>query len=154
VTEFRLETVIRAPRDRVFDLARSVDLHVESMGRHGERAVAGVTSGLLGPGDEVTWRARHFGLSWAFTSRITAFDPPSFFRDEMARGPFARFAHDHRFEERDGETLMVDVVDYAVPFGPLGRLGDRLVLRRHLESLIAARQRAVKLTAEREPDID
>jgi hypothetical protein len=58
----QLTTIILAPVERVFDLARSIDLHVASTAHTGERAVAGVTSGLLGPGEEVTWRAKHFGV--------------------------------------------------------------------------------------------
>ena len=54
-----LATSIAAPIDRVFDLARSIDLHTNSTSGTGERAVAGVTSGLIGPEQEVTWRARH-----------------------------------------------------------------------------------------------
>jgi hypothetical protein len=60
-------SLIRAPVERVFDLARSVELHVASTAQTGERAVGGVTTGLLGPGDEVTWRARHFAV-WQETA--------------------------------------------------------------------------------------
>jgi len=65
-------TIIRAPIERCFDLARSIDLHVESMKHTGEKAVAGVTSGLIGLGQEVTWEARHFTVRQRLTSRITA----------------------------------------------------------------------------------
>src|ERR1700680_927295 len=40
-------TRIEAPADLCFDLARSVELHVESTSETQERAVEGVTSGLL-----------------------------------------------------------------------------------------------------------
>ena len=52
-----LVTEIKAPIGRVFDLSRSIDLHTASVGHTGEQAIAGVTSGLIGPGEEVTWRA-------------------------------------------------------------------------------------------------
>lgn len=57
-----LTTLIAAPVERVFDLARSIDMHQDSMKGSGESAIAGVTSGLIGEGEEVTWRARHFGV--------------------------------------------------------------------------------------------
>jgi hypothetical protein len=57
-----LATSIAAPIERVFDLARSIDLHMKSTSRTGERAIAGTTSGLIGLGQGVTWRARHFGI--------------------------------------------------------------------------------------------
>ena len=83
-----LTTEIDAPISRVFDLARSIDLHTNSTSRTGERAVAGVTSGLIGPGDEVTWRARHFGVWQSLTVRVEVFEPPTHFSDRMLRGAF------------------------------------------------------------------
>ncbi len=71
-----LSTAINAPVERVFDLARSIDLHTASTSKTGERAVGGVTSGLIGMGDEVTWEARHFGVKQRLTVRVTVFDPP------------------------------------------------------------------------------
>jgi hypothetical protein len=53
----RVEVDINAPAAVCFDMARSVDAHIESARTTGERAVAGVTSGMLTLGDEVTWRA-------------------------------------------------------------------------------------------------
>jgi len=86
VTRIELTTSIRAPREVGFDLARDLDLHLRSMAHTGERAVAGRTNGLIGPGEEVTWRARHFGVVHHHASRITAFEPPSYFRDSMVAG--------------------------------------------------------------------
>ena len=94
-----LLTTISAPRQRCFDLARSVDVHVRSTSATEESVIAGRTAGLLALDEEVTWRARHFGMPLTLTSRITAFDPPNHFRDSMVRGPLARLAHDHYFTE-------------------------------------------------------
>lgn len=66
-----LATSIAAPIERVFDLARSIELHTNSTLSTGERAVAGVTSGLIGQDEEVTWRARHFGVWQSLTVRVT-----------------------------------------------------------------------------------
>jgi hypothetical protein len=57
-----LETRIAAPAERCFLLSLSVDLHKASTEQTSEEAIAGVTSGIMGPGEDVTWRARHFGL--------------------------------------------------------------------------------------------
>ena len=66
-----LSTIIDAPRLRVFDLARSIEAHQTSADKTGERAIAGVTKGLLGPDDEVTWEARHLGIRQRLTVRLT-----------------------------------------------------------------------------------
>lgn len=84
----RLETLVAAPPERCFDLARDVDLHQRSTAASSERVVGGVTSGLMGPGDQVTFTARHLGLERRLTSRISEFDRPRHFVDEMVAGPF------------------------------------------------------------------
>jgi ligand-binding SRPBCC domain-containing protein len=149
VARIELITHVSAPPERCFDLARSVDLHTHSTAATGERAVGGVTRGLLGPGQEVTWRARHFGVWQTLTSRITEYDRPRYFRDTMVRGAFRRFDHDHHFEpDGGGGTLMRDVFDYAAPLGPLGRLAEWLFLTRYMRRFLAERSRQVKTAAE------
>jgi ligand-binding SRPBCC domain-containing protein len=144
----RVVTEIQAPPALCFDLTRSIDLHVASTGDSGERAIAGVTSGLIGNGDEVTWSAKHFGIRQRLTSRITAFDPPHHFRDSLVRGAFARFDHDHYFEPHDGGTRMIDVFDYAAPGGFLGRLVERLILGGYMRRLLVERGLVIKAVAE------
>lgn len=143
-----LATPVRAPIERCFDLARSVDVHLAGAGDTGERAVAGVVRGLLGPGDEVTWRARHFGVWQLLTSRITQFERPLRFRDSMVRGAFARFDHDHSFEADGAVTIMRDRFDFTSPLGPLGRLADALVLTRYMRRFLVERNRVLREIAE------
>ncbi|MFE5838739.1 SRPBCC family protein [Arthrobacter sp. NPDC056493] len=123
----------------LFDLSRSIDAHKDSMARSREEAVAGITSGLITLGQEVTWRAWHFGLPIQMTSRITEMDAPHYFVDEQVRGPFRRFRHVHEFSEDPAGTIMVDRIDFAAPFGPLGRLAEKLFLARYLRRLIETR---------------
>ena len=145
--ELRIE--IGAPRQRCFDLARSVELHVRSTAATGERAVAGTTAGLLALGDEITWRARHFGVWQSLAGRITAYDRPRHFQDTMLRGAFRRLRHDHYFDEAPGGgTVMRDVFVYAAPLGPLGWLTERLVLTAYLRRFLEARNRELKAVAE------
>lgn len=143
-----LTTDIDAPIERVFDLARDLDLHAQSMAHTGERAVAGRMSGLVEVGETVTWRARHFGIWWSLTSRITSMQAPVRFEDVQERGPFASFRHEHRFERRGSGTRMFDRWEHRAPFGPLGRLADRLLLTRHMRSLLTTRNVALKQAAE------
>jgi hypothetical protein len=90
VSRIELVTRIAAPPERCFDLTRSLELHMRSTGSTGERAVAGTTSGLLGPGQQVTWRARHFFVWQELTSRITGYERPRWFRDEQVRSSMRR----------------------------------------------------------------
>jgi ligand-binding SRPBCC domain-containing protein len=147
----KIETIIRAPIERCFDLSRSVDLHKYSLSHTGEEAIAGITSGLMKLDDLVTWRARHFGIVQTFTSRITRYNPPKSFRDSMVpgSGAFARFDHDHIFEALDAEsTRMIDLLDWDCPLGWLGDLADALFVTRHMRKLIEVRNSAIKQVAE------
>ena len=141
-----LETKIAAPPERCFLLSLSIDLH---MAGSGECAIAGVTHGLVGAGETVTWRGRHFGLSIEHQSRIAKYERPRYFQDAMVRGAFRSFAHDHFFVEcSDGGTLMRDELRFAAPFGPAGWLAETLVLRRYLAGFLRRRNSLIRKTAE------
>lgn len=136
-----LATSIPASAQRCFDLSLSVDAHTASMSRSAERIVGGIGSGVMDLGDSVTWQARHFGVPFTMTSRITELSAPTRFVDEQVSGPFRRWWHEHVFEERDGATLMTDTVEFVAPLGPVGRLVERLVLTPYLTRLLAQRNR-------------
>jgi ligand-binding SRPBCC domain-containing protein len=148
MAEFRIVTKIAAPLERCFDLARDIDFHTQSLGATGERAVAGRTSGLIELSESVTWEGRHLGIRQRFTAEVTAFERPTYFRDVMTAGAFREFAHDHRFETRNGETIMTDEVVFRSPLGPLGRIADWLFLTRYMRRLLEGRCQAIKREAE------
>ena len=144
-----LETFISAPRERCFDLARSIDLHLVSTDGTNERAVAGVTSGLISLGQEVTWTGRHLGMRVSHASRITEYERPLHFQDAMVRGKFRTFRHDHFFDDlQPGRTRMRDVMEFAAPFGPIGRVVEILLLKRHMLHLLLRRNECIRRTAE------
>jgi ligand-binding SRPBCC domain-containing protein len=85
------------------------------------------------------------------TSRIIGYDRPRWFQDSQERGVFAWFVHDHHFEPAPGGgTVLRDVFRFAAPLGPLGRLAERLVLRRYMTRLLHARNDAIRRAAESE----
>jgi ligand-binding SRPBCC domain-containing protein len=141
-------TEIRAPAERVFDLSRSVDLHTRSAGTTRETAVAGITSGLLELGQEVTWRGKHFGIWQNLTSRITVFSRPDHFCDSMIQGAFRRLNHDHFFSTQGELTIMKDIFDFTSPLGILGRFADALFLKSYMRQFIVERNCVIKKTAE------
>lgn len=140
----QLTTVINAPIERCFDLARSIDLHKLSTGNTNEEAIAGVTSGLIGIGETVTWRAKHFGIRQSLTSKITALEYPFYFRDEMLDGIFKKIEHDHRFEKSNDCTLMKDYFEFESPLGFIGRIVNELVLKSYLKNLLIYRNQIIK----------
>ena len=149
MTVLKLVTEIRASPALCFDLSRDIDLHQRSMANSAEQAINGRTTGLIEQGEQVTWRARHFGLTHHHTAKITAFERPHHFRDEMIAGRFAEFVHDHHFEASKVGTRMRDVVAFRSPFGPLGAVVDALILRGYLRRLLETRNRTIRTEAER-----
>jgi ligand-binding SRPBCC domain-containing protein len=143
-----ISSSINAPIERVFDLARSIDLHTRSTAMTGERAIAGVTSGLIGLNEEVTWRAKHFGLWQSLTFKIIAYDRPFHFADEMLQGAFKRMRHDHYFESINTSTLMRDEFPFEAPHGILGRMVEVVVLKNYMQRFLIARNEVLKSTAE------
>ncbi|HEY8401650.1 MAG TPA: SRPBCC family protein [Cytophagaceae bacterium] len=145
-----LTTIINAPIERCFDLARSIDLHKKTMRHTNEEAIAGVTSGLIGLGEMVTWRAKHFGVVQTLTSRIDAYVYPTYFKDVMVKGIFKQLEHDHWFEEINGVTYMKDVFKYESPFGLIGKCFNKMILHKYLTGLLQERNRIIKSEAEGE----
>jgi len=145
---FDTVTTIAASPKAVFDASLDIDAHLASMEASGEKAIAGVTSGLIGPGETVTWRAKHFGITWKMTSKITEYERPHRFVDEQVRGPFHRFYHEHRFTPDGNGTIMADSITFEAPFGLFGRAAERLILNSYLPKLIAERNSYLKTTLE------
>jgi ligand-binding SRPBCC domain-containing protein len=149
VPSIRLETVIAAAIADCFDLSLSVDAHTASMSASGERAIGGVTGGVMKPGDTVTWRARHFGIVFRMTCAITEYEYPRRFVDEQQRGPFRRWWHEHTFTAMtSGQTQLTDVVEFESPFGLLGFVADRMVLEHYMPHLLRRRNAWLKAVLE------
>ncbi|GAB2535622.1 SRPBCC family protein [Rufibacter soli] len=114
-----------------------------------ERAVRGVLSGLIGLDETVTWQATHFGVRQYLQTRITEFQRPVLFVDEMVTGAFQRFRHEHSFKAlNSAATLMEDQFDYTSPFWWLGNLADYLFLQRYMTRLLRKRNQLLKEVAE------
>ena len=148
MARIEINTFVQAPPDRVFDLARSIDLHTVSTSSSGEKAVRGTTTGLLGLNEEVTWRARHFGVWQELTAKMTLLDRPRHFRDEMLKGAFQSMAHDHYFEPANGGTMMRDLFVFESPLGILGKFANFAFLKSYMKSFLIERNRILKETAE------
>lgn len=126
---------VSAPQ--LFAISLDIDAHMSSMVQSGERAIAGTTSGEIGLNETVTWRARHFGIWFTMTSKITELERPTRFVDQQVRGPFRTFVHEHRFEPVGGGCRMTDTITVGSPV--FGRLAERVVLVPYLRRLIIKR---------------
>jgi ligand-binding SRPBCC domain-containing protein len=140
---------ITAPIQRCFDLCRSIEVHLLGTERTGERAVDGVTTGLIGLDESVRWQAKHLGVRQHLTSKITAFDSPHYFQDTMIQGAFKFMQHDHFFTAiSENETEMKDRFTFAAPLSLLGNIAEQLFLKRYMDRLLRQRNEIVKQVAE------
>lgn len=143
-----LETIIKAELEVVFDLSRSIDLHKISTEKTKETAIAGKNSGLIELNESVTWRAKHFGFYQILSSKITQFDRPDSFTDEMQKGAFKEFKHEHHFKKMDESILIIDIFEYKSPYNFLGILADKLILEKYMTKLLVDRNKVIKEFAE------
>ena len=148
MTTLRLITKINASKKVVFDLSRNIDVHQTSASKTNEKAIAGVTSGLINFNETVTWRGKHFGFYLTHKSRITAMNLYDYFVDEMEEGTFKFFKHEHSFIEKEGKTVMIDNLHYETPFGIIGKLLDTFLLKKHLLNFIIDRNKILKELSE------
>lgn len=148
MTTINLITKINAPKQLVFDLARNIDVHQNSASKTNEKAIAGTTFGLINLNETVTWKGKHFGFYLTHTSKITEMELHNYFVDEMKKGNFKSFKHEHYFIEKNGKTVMIDNLTYETPFGFFGKLFDRLALENHLTNFLLNRNEILKNLAE------
>lgn len=143
-----LETKINAPMERCFLLSLSVDLHQLSTQETNERAIAGVTSGIMKFYDIVTWRAKHFGIYQNHTAQITAYNFPNYFVSEMIKGTFKKMHHQHLFKWDEDATIMKDIFDFEAPLGIFGQLFSKLFLKNYMKRFLIKRNNMIKQFAE------
>jgi ligand-binding SRPBCC domain-containing protein len=139
---------INAPVEIVFDLARSIDLHMISTKGTNEKAIAGVVTGLIEKDETVTWEARHLFKKRSFQTLISAMEPVHYFRDEMMKGDFKSFYHEHFFQPNEKGTLMTDKVNMVAPYGMIGKVVDNLFLKNYIKKFLAKRNLVIKQYAE------
>lgn len=83
----------------------------------------------------IDYRLQLHGMPLSWHTEIALWDPPHRFVDVQLSGPYRLWHHTHTFEP-DGEgTLMRDVVRYALPFGAIGEIAHRVIVRRDLDRI-------------------
>lgn len=98
----------------------------------------------MGVGTLIEYRLKLHRVPVRWRTRIEAWEPPHRFVDAQIKGPYSLWEHTHTFEDDGPEaTIIRDRVRYSIPFGPLGDLADRLLVRRDLKQIFDYRRDAV-----------
>ena len=95
-------------------------------------------------GAEIYYTIKWLGIPMKWKTIIREYDPPHLFIDEQAKGPYSLWRHRHTFEETAQGLKVGDHVDYALPFGPFGRLAHAVMVGRQLKAIFRFRQRELK----------
>lgn len=149
MSEIILNTIIKSNIQTVFDLSRDIDLHQKSTFKTGEKAIAGRTSGLIELGETVTWKAKHLGFFQTHQSKITEMENPFHFTDEMLKGRFKLFKHQHIFKTEGKNTIMTDILEFESPFGIIGKVFNIIFLKNYMKKFLMERNKLIKITAEK-----
>lgn len=105
--------------------------------------VVSTTDPEVRKGTRISYRLKLHGIPMRWESRIAEYQEGEMFADAMLSGPYRRWYHEHRFRAVAGGVEIIDIVDYALPFGPLGRLAHVAMVRRQLEAIFAHRQETI-----------
>lgn len=101
--------------------------------------------GPMYEGEIITYRVKIAPAVWVtWVTEIKGVEEGRCFIDEQRAGPYRFWHHRHLFEEKDGGTLMTDLVHYALPLGPLGALAHGLFVKRKLEGIFRYRQEVLE----------
>lgn len=80
------------------------------------------TTEQLGTGSTIDYELKLHGLSLKWRSLISHWQPPHEFVDEQISGPYKSWHHRHLFSQLADGILIVDRVEYRIPFFPFGEL--------------------------------
>lgn len=142
------ETEIDADIQTCFDLVRDIDFYQKSLENSSEIAIDGKTTGLVEINDSITWEAKYLGFVQHLTLKVTEFDSPNLFVDEMVKGDFKSYKHEHIFRKSGNKTIMTDRFYFESPLGILGKIANTLFLKRYMTNLLKTRNKFLKEKAE------
>jgi ligand-binding SRPBCC domain-containing protein len=133
---------VRAPLDDVFAFfseAENLDALTPPFLRF---RILTPTPIVMREGARIEYALSLFGIRFRWRTRITVWESGARFVDEQESGPYARWVHTHTFEADGDTTVIRDVVDYALPLGPVGELAHALLIERTLARIFDFRHEA------------
>jgi hypothetical protein len=136
-------TELEAPVSEVFPFFQDPRNLAEITPKWMSFEVVHIDDGGMRAGFKIAYRIKWMGVSLRWITRIKEYDPPHRFLDVQAKGPYKVWRHEHTFEETASGTRMRDLVQYELPFGILGDVAHRLIVRRQLRRIFDYRARRI-----------
>lgn len=144
MTTIHLTSFFPASAEVLFDLARHIGVHKESMSKYKEEAVAGTRFGLMEKGETVTWKGKHFYRDRIIRMRVTEMKKPELFIVEQVQGNFKSLKHEYHFKTCENGALLINLFHYEMKHGWIGKIIDRLVLRRYFKNMLEQRNQTIR----------
>lgn len=140
---FRCEQLVPHPVDKIFEFfSRAENLQAITPDWLNFEILK-VDPSPVRQGTLIDYKLRLHGLPLRWQSEVVEWDPPHTFVDVQVRGPYKLWHHTHRFIAEGNSTRIVDEVLYQLPFGILGALAQRLMVRRDVERIFSFRQQKI-----------
>jgi len=96
------------------------------------------------PGMIITYNVSPlFGIKMNWTTEISHVKEQEYFVDEQRTGPFALWHHQHHFKVVKGGVLMTDLLNYAIPYGIIGRIANTLLVEKQVKNIFVYRTKAI-----------
>ncbi|RFZ81677.1 hypothetical protein DYU05_17790 [Mucilaginibacter terrenus] len=97
------------------------------------------------PGMIITYKVSPlFGIQMNWMTEITHVQDKVYFVDEQRFGPYALWHHQHHFKEIPGGVEMTDLLHYAIPYGPIGRITNKILVGKQVKKVFEFRTKAVE----------
>lgn len=84
------------------------------------------------------------GFPMRWVTEITHVKEREYFVDEQRFGPYALWHHKHAFRVENDQLIMEDLVNYALPFGFLGKISHWLFIKKRVEAIFNYRTVALE----------
>jgi ligand-binding SRPBCC domain-containing protein len=84
------------------------------------------------------------GIKMNWVTEITHIREKQYFIDEQRFGPYGFWHHQHWFEEKDGGTLMKDILHYKVPYGIIGNIANALFVEKMVNQIFDFREETIE----------
>lgn len=97
------------------------------------------------PGMIITYKISPLlGIKMNWMTEITHVADDQYFVDEQRFGPYALWHHQHHFKEIKGGVQMNDILNYAIPYGVIGTITNKVFVGNEVKKIFAYREKAIE----------
>lgn len=143
----RFEQDLPVPLDQAWEFFSSpANLELITPQKMGFRILSGYQEELtMYPGMIIAYKVTPLlNISVNWVTEITHVKEKEYFIDEQRLGPYAFWHHQHHFQPFNGGVKMTDIVSYAIPYGPLGSLINKMLVRNEILQIFRYREAKVE----------